>query len=175
MHRYSSTVSDCLNQNLVSSKKLRNFSQSVNPWESANPWKIKILVKSVNSCEREKDWWQKSAGNRGGRYRTVEAGAGRNPGIRWRDLPPRPPAFSRGLIPPRPAFSRPHTTATRKLRPPGLVIYRAHFNLSPGSAASNTIPHATAATLEIRASTLVISIPPKGTKVVGNWNLHAEW
>ena len=39
MHRYSSTVSDCLNKNLVSSKNLRNFSQSANPWERANPWK----------------------------------------------------------------------------------------------------------------------------------------
>ena len=40
---------------------------------------------------------------------------------------------SRGLTPP----------ATRKLRPPHLLPIQAHFNSSPGSAASNTIPHAT--------------------------------
>ena len=38
-----------------------------------------ILVKR-NICK-------KGADNRGGRYRTVEVGAGRDPGIRWRDLP----------------------------------------------------------------------------------------
>ena len=44
--------------------------------------KIGILVKKCESLRKGKRLIAKSAGNRGGRYRTVEAGAGRNPGIR---------------------------------------------------------------------------------------------
>ena len=83
----------------VSSTNLRNPSQSANPWESANPWKNRNPCKKCESLRKGKRSIAKSAGNRGGRYRTVEAGAGRNPGIRWRDLPPRPPAFSRPHTP----------------------------------------------------------------------------